>query len=150
MGRTLSSYYYYSACNSVSLLEHMDMVLIQSLWTDSPVMLLPLIKSTKLYAILFPSQNCEEEKLCHITGWERGIRSTCLIPPVGNCIHSCVSEYLFYPTSFKSRWKLRPSESNSIMKRNYNYYDFNGSLFLQTAWYRPNLKLLKSTEDWQE
>lgn len=103
-------------------------VLVQSLWTDIPIMPLPLIKSTKSYSVLFPSQNYEKEKWYQITGWEHGIRPSCLIPPVGNCIHSCISEYLFCPISFKSRWKSRPSDSNSIVKQNSDYYYFNGSL----------------------
>lgn len=59
--------------------------------------------------------------------------------PVGNCIHSCVSGYLFYPTSFKARWKSRPSDSNSTMKQNYNYYDLNASIFTNCLlWTKPH------------
>lgn len=114
-------------------------ILAQSLWTDIPIMPLPLIKNPNFTSL---TELWEKEMISNY-GWERGIRFNCLIPSVGNSIHSFVSEYLFYPTSFKSRWKSRPSDSNNIMKQNYNYY------FLQTVCYGPNPKLLKST-DWHE
>lgn len=77
-----------------------------------------LIKCAKSYAMLFPSRNCKKDKWYPITSRELDIKSSCLIPPVGNCIHSHASEYLFYPISFKSMWKLRPSYSNNSMKWN--------------------------------
>lgn len=77
-----------------------------------------LKKRTKSYAMLLPSWNCKKDKWYLITSWEYDIRSSCLIPSAGNCIHSHVSEYLFYPISFKSIWKLRPAYSNNSMKWN--------------------------------